>query len=200
MNSKSLATVDEYIGHLQMWREEIILLREIVLSTGLTETIKWGGPCYQWQQNNVVGLAAFKNYTGIWFFQGGMLEDKNHLLMNAQEGKTKAMRQWRFSSKNEILNAPICEYIFESIENFKIGKKKGAAPKEKNFILPQSLQSTLDADAGIYGKWILFSPSSQREFAEYISEAKRDTTRQYRLKKVVVLIRENKSLHDKYKK
>ncbi|MFZ1560883.1 MAG: DUF1801 domain-containing protein, partial [Saprospiraceae bacterium] len=106
MSSKSLASVDEYINHLQMWREEIPLLREIVLSKGLTETIKWAGPCYQWQKNNVVGLAAFKSYTAIWFFQGGLLEDKQQYLMNAQEGKTKAMRQWRFSSKNEILNAP----------------------------------------------------------------------------------------------
>lgn len=200
MSSKSLASVDEYIGHLQMWREEITLLREIVLSTGLTETIKWGGPCYQWQKNNVVGLAAFKSYTGIWFFQGGLLEDKQQYLMNAQEGKTKAMRQWRFSSKNEILNAPICEYIFESIENIKIGKKIVAAPKDNVFILPQLLQLSLAEDAGIYSKWLLFSPSCQREFAEYISEAKRDTTRQDRLKKVLELIRENKSLHEKYKK
>ena len=98
------------------------------------------------------------------------------------------------------MNAPICEYIFESLENFKIGKKIGATPKEKIIIIPQLLQSALDADSGIYGKWLLFSPSCQREFAEYISEAKRDTTRQDRLKKVLELIRENKSLHEKYKK
>ncbi|MBK7809125.1 MAG: YdeI/OmpD-associated family protein [Saprospiraceae bacterium] len=198
--SSKLTSVDEYIGHLQIWREEVTLLREIVLSTGLTETIKWGGPCYQWQQNNVVGLAAFKSYTGIWFFQGGLLDDKQQFLMNAQEGKTKAMRQWRFFSKNEILNAPIREYIFESIENFRIGKKIVATAKDKVVILPQLLQSTLDADAGLYEKWLLFSPSSQREFAEYISEAKRDTTRKDRLQKVLELIGENKNLHDKYKK
>ena len=198
--SSKLTSVDEYIGHLQIWREEVTLLREIVLSTGLTETIKWGGPCYQWQQNNVVGLAAFKSYTGIWFFQGGLLDDKQQFLMNAQEGKTKAMRQWRFFSKNEILNAPVREYIFESIENFKIGKKIVATAKDKVVILPQLLQSTLDVDAGLYEKWLLFSPSSQREFAEYISEAKRDTTRKDRLQKVLELIGENKNLHDKYKK
>ena len=198
--SSKLTSVDEYIGHLQIWREEVTLLREIVLSTGLTETIKWGGPCYQWQQNNVVGLAAFKSYTGIWFFQGGLLDDKQQFLMNAQEGKTKAMRQWRFFSKNEIQNAPIREYIFESIENFRIGKKIVATAKDKVVILPQLLQSTLDVDAGLYEKWLLFSPYSQREFAEYISEAKRDTTRKDRLQKVLELIGENKNLHHKYKK
>jgi len=198
--SSKLTSVDEYIGHLQIWREEVTLLREIVLSTGLTETIKWGGPCYLWQQNNVVGLAAFKSYTGIWFFQGGLLDDKQQFLMNAQEGKTKAMRQWRFFSKNEILNAPIREYIFESIENFKIGKKIVATANNKVVILPQLLQSRLEVDAYLYEKWLLFSPSSQREFAEYISEAKRDTTRKDRLQKVLELIGENKNLHDKYKK
>lgn len=110
------------------------------------------------------------------------------------------MRQWRFSSKNEILNAPIREYIFESIENYKFGKKIIAAPKEKIIIIPQLLQSALHSDSDSYGKWLLFSPSCQREFAEYISEAKRDTTRQDRLQKVLELISLNKSLHDKYKK
>ena len=198
--SSKLTSVDEYIGHLQIWKEEVTLLREIVLSTGLTETIKWGGPCYQWQQYNVVGLAAFKSYTGIWFFQGGLLDDKQQFLMNAQEGKTKAMRQWRFFSKNEIQNAPIREYIFESIENFRIGKKIVATANDKVAILPQLLQSSLEVDACLYEKWLLFSPSSQREFAEYISEAKRDTTRKDRLQKVLELIGENKNLHDKYKK
>lgn len=198
--SSKLTSVNEYIGHLQIWREEVTLLREIVLSTGLTETIKWGGPCYLWQQNNVVGLAAFKSYTGIWFFQGGLLDDKQQFLMNAQEGKTKAMRQWRFFSKNEIQNAPIREYIFESIENFRIGKKIVATANNKVVILPQLLQSRLEVDACLYENWLLFSPSSQREFAEYISEAKRDTTRKDRLQKVLELIGENKNLHDKYKK
>jgi uncharacterized protein YdeI (YjbR/CyaY-like superfamily) len=198
--SSKLTSVDEYIGHLQIWREEVTLLREIVLSTGLIETIKWGGPCYQWQQNNVVGLAAFKSYTGIWFFQGGLLEDKQQFMMNAQEGKTKAMRQWRFFSKNEIQNAPIRDYIFESIENFKIGKKIVAIANDKVVILPQLLQSTLDVNDSLYEKWLLFSPSSQREFAEYISEAKRDTTKLDRLQKIISLILQGRNLHDNYKK
>jgi len=44
------------------------------------------------------------------------------------------------------------------------------------------------------------SLSKQREYSEYISEAKRETTKVTRLKKITPLIEAGKGLHDKYKK
>jgi uncharacterized protein YdeI (YjbR/CyaY-like superfamily) len=197
---KSHLSVDEYIGQLQIWKEEISMLREIVLSVGLTETIKWGGPCYMWQNENVVGLAAFKTYIGLWFFQGGLLDDKLQYLMNAQEGKTKAMRQWRFSNKNEIMAAPIREYILESVENFKAGKKIKPVPQTSEIVIPEVLKTAIHCEPKLLERWQTFTLSSQKEFAGYISEAKRDTTREERLQKILHLILQGKNLHDKYKK
>lgn len=45
---------------------------------------------------NVIGLGAFKNHFAIWFFNGVFLKDEKQLLTNAQEGKTKALRQMHF--------------------------------------------------------------------------------------------------------
>lgn len=197
---KSYSSVDEYIGQLQMWKEEISLLREIVLSVGLTETIKWGSPCYMWEKENVVGLAAFKSYTGLWFFQGGLLEDKLQFLMNAQEEKTKAMRQWRFKNQNEILMAPIKEYIMESVEIFSSGRKIVAVKQSAEILIPELLRLAIEGNSTLHDKWATFSPSCRKEYAGYISEAKRDATRQDRLEKVITMILSGKGLHDQYKR
>jgi len=68
----------------------------------MTETIKWSAPVYTFEGKNLVGLGAFKSYVGLWFFQGSLLNDKKKKLINAQEGKIKALRQWRFNSVKEI--------------------------------------------------------------------------------------------------
>lgn len=82
--------VDEYIAHKSDWSEELKQLRSIMLSTGMEETVKWGGPVYTVNEKNVCGLAGFKNHCGIWFFNGVFLKDTQSLLVNAQES-TKAL-------------------------------------------------------------------------------------------------------------
>jgi uncharacterized protein YdeI (YjbR/CyaY-like superfamily) len=39
-----------------------------------------------------VGIGGFKSYFGLWFHQGALLTDKAGVLINAQEGRTKALR------------------------------------------------------------------------------------------------------------
>lgn len=197
---QSYKTVDEYMESLTTWKHEVSMLREIALSTGLDEGIKWGGPCYMYRGKNVVGLAAFKGYAGLWFFQGGLLEDKAGFLMNAQDGVTKAMRQWRFSSADEIKKAPITEYIFESIENFKNGQVIKPTAKSSSFETPAELNKALQAHPVMLEIWNSFPPSHRREYAEYVAEAKKEDTRQRRVEKVLEQINKRQGLNDKYKK
>ena len=93
--------VNAYLNKNQHFLQALEKLRKIMLKAGLEETYKWSFPVYTYQGKNIAGLGAFKNHFGVWFFQGSLLEDKGGYLMNAQEGKTKAMRQWRFENENE---------------------------------------------------------------------------------------------------
>lgn len=197
---KSVNSADEYFDGLDNWKEEVLLLRSIIINAGLTETIKWGGPCYTWGKDNIVGIAAFKGYAGLWFFQGGLLKDEKKYLMNAQEGKTKAMLQWRFTSKEEIQNASIADYIFESIENFKNGIKIKPVQKDRSFEVPTELLTILDQNSALSACWDMLSLSCKREYAEYITEAKRPETKQARLEKIIPMMMDRKGLNDKYKK
>ncbi|NJO87983.1 MAG: DUF1801 domain-containing protein, partial [Chloroflexia bacterium] len=91
-------SIEEYIENNPQWGKELTQLISIVRETGLEETIKWGAPTYTFNGKNIVGLGAFKSYVGLWFHQGALLADPEKKLINAQEGTTKALRQWRFNS------------------------------------------------------------------------------------------------------
>lgn len=179
------------------WTEELELLKSIIVKTELTETTKWGGIVYVLNGKNVLGIGGFKNYFTIWFFNGVLLQDKINVLVNAQEGVTKSLRQWRFSSKEEVNEATVLDYIQEAIENEKQGKN--SKPQKKEPIISELLQKELDADGNLADAFQKFSPYKQYEFLEYIETAKREETKRSRIEKIRPMIKENIGLNDKYR-
>ncbi len=108
-------TVDNYIKNTKQWNDELRQLRDILRATGLTETVKWGAPVYTNDDGkNIVGILGFKSYFGLWFFEGAALKDDNKVLINAQPGKTKMLRQWRMNSAAEIKPVLIKRYVKEA--------------------------------------------------------------------------------------
>jgi len=97
------------------WATELEILQTIISKNNLVETIKWGMPVYTHNGKNVVGITGFKNHFAIWFYKGVELKDDANVLVNAQEGITKSLRQWRFTSKSQINEKLILEYIEEAI-------------------------------------------------------------------------------------
>lgn len=179
------------------WSEELAFLKSIIVKTELVETTKWGGIVYVLNGKNVIGTGGFKNYFAIWFFNGVLLEDKKQLLVNAQEGVTKALRQWRFTSKEEVNEADVLNYIKEAIENEKQGKT--IKPKKKTPILSEFFQKELIASPELAVAFQKFSAYKQYEFLEYIESAKREETKHFRIEKIIPMILNSIGLNDKYR-
>ena len=123
-------SVDAFIKQSTQWREELTRLRDILRATSLQEEIKWGAPCYTHNGKNVVGIGAFKAYFGLWFHQGALLKDERNVLINAQEGRTNALRQWRMTSATEIKAASVKRYIRETIAQVDAGHEIKAASQK----------------------------------------------------------------------
>ena len=183
---------------INQWREELDVLHAIIVQTPLTETTKWGAPVYTFNGKNVVGIAGFKNYFALWFYQGVFLKDDAQVLINAQEQTTKALRQWRFSSKEEINHALIKAYIEEAIENVKLGKELKPTPKAK--VIDARFQNVLDEDENLNQQFLKLSPAKQNEFMEYVFSAKRVATKQQRIEKITPIVLSGKSMNEIYKK
>lgn len=122
--------VTDYINKAKKWKNEMTLLRRILLDSSLEESIKWGKPCYAFNNTNIIILQAFKEHCDLGFFKGGLLTDVKKKLIKAGE-HTQLGRQWRFLNDTEIVKSKtlIKTYIKEAIE---IEKKETPSFQNKN--------------------------------------------------------------------
>ena len=195
---KRYKTVDDYVAASDQWGPELAKIRDILNGTDLKEEVKWGAPCYTCDGKNVVGMAGFKSYFGLWFHQGALLKDDQKVLINAQEGKTQALRQWRMSSAKEIKPAVIKRYVKEAVQLARDGRSV-AMSKKKTVSIPPELAAALKKSRIAQQKFRELTPGRQRDYAEYIESAKREDTRKSRLKKIMPMIRQGIGLNDKYR-
>ncbi|SDI32986.1 YdeI/OmpD-associated family protein [Winogradskyella thalassocola] len=197
---QKVTSVEEYIEVNSHFSDALSILRRIINTTELEETIKWSMPTYCLNGKNVLGIGAFKNHFCIWFHHGIFLKDTQQLLYNAQEEKTKAMRQMRFETVADINEAAVLAYVKEAIENQHLGRAIKLQRNIKTIVIPNELKDLLKINSELKTCFKSLSLSKQREYCEYISEAKRATTKQTRLDKITPMIRKGIGLHDKYRK
>ena len=179
------------------WRQELSLLRQIVLECGLTEERKWGAPCYTYKSKNVLMLAALKSSACLSFFKGSLLSDEKKLL--EKPGKhSQAARLFRFTHLEQI--AEIKDYlkacIFEAIEIEKAGRK--VVFKSKPEPIPEELRKAMEDDPVLKTAFENLSPGRQRGYILHISKAKQSSTRISRIEKCTPMILNGIGLHDKY--
>ncbi|MBL7824779.1 MAG: YdeI/OmpD-associated family protein [Saprospiraceae bacterium] len=194
---KKITSVDQYIQSIPASRgKEISWLREIIMTNDLNleENIKWGTPVYSLNGKNVVGITAFKSYVGLWFFQGIFLKDPFKYLVNAQEGVTKAQRQWRFQDleqlklhKNHILDY-IKEATWNANNELEMKPKKNLEP----VVLSIEFETRLKENSEAFRNFYSLSKSHQRAYVSYINEAKRLKTKLIRIEKSLIMLVEKK--------
>lgn len=116
--------VDFYFDEAKKWKKEQEELREIALECQLTEELKWGTPCYTFQNSNIVLIHAFKEYCAFLFFKGALLSDTDGILIQ-QSKNVQAARQIRFTNLQEIKDQKtiLKTYIYQAIEIEKSGLK-----------------------------------------------------------------------------
>jgi uncharacterized protein YdeI (YjbR/CyaY-like superfamily) len=184
--------------HSHPWHEEVEALLCILRSMGMEETIKWGSPVFTYQGKNIVSAGGFQHFFTLWFYDGVFLQDALNVLITASAGKTKALRQWRFTDKSQINEIAIRSYIQEAMQNAASGislkPARSAMPE-----IPEELKSVLSEDQALATAFEKLTPFKQREYIEHISSAKRADTRRSRLEKAIPLILEGRGLNDQYR-
>ncbi|WP_343485727.1 YdeI/OmpD-associated family protein [Allomuricauda sp. d1] len=191
--------IEAYYSKEHHFKEGINQLRVLALKTEAEETYKWSLPVYTINNKNVFGICRFKDFFGVWFFNGALLSDQKKVLRNAQEGKTKAMRHWNFTSSQKIDENGVFNYMNEAIQNQKDGKVLVVGKPQKKFEIPEILKTSLSENPALKKAYDNFSLSKQREFCEYIQEAKQAATKSRRIDKILPMIKDGVGLHDRYR-
>jgi uncharacterized protein YdeI (YjbR/CyaY-like superfamily) len=180
-----------------LWVEELDLLISIINKTPLVETIKWGAPVYTYNGKNVLGVMGFKNFFTLWFYKGFFLKDEACVLINANEENTKSLRQWRFTTKEDIDEKLVLRYINEAIEIEEAGLE--LKPEKRIVAIPEALQAALNASPALAEAFAKLTPGRQKDYNEHIASAKQEKTQLARLEKIKPMIMSGIGLNDKYK-
>ena len=190
---------EEWTKYNGNWAEANEKIQQVVNETELVKEFKWGGDIYTFNKKNVLAFSGFKNHFALWFHNGVFLKDQYKVLVNANEEKTKALRQWRFNSADEIDVEKVREYVLEAIQLVKDGKEikpQKSVPKEVDGILKE----TLNQNNKLFTSFKALTSGRQKEYIEYIDEAKQEKTKISRIEKIKPMILEGKGLNDKYRK
>lgn len=197
-NKKSLTNpkVDWFFNKQTKWQQEYGMLRDIILSTGLTEELKWGCPCYLFNEGNVVLIHGFKEYCAVLFFKGALLKDENTVLIQQTEN-VQAARQMRFAGINEIkeMKSILKAYIKEAIAAEKAGLKV-KMKKTSEFKMPEELKIRLDEIPSFKKAFYALTPGRQRGYLLYFGSAKQAKTREARIEKYMQQILDGKGIDD----
>ena len=188
--------VDWYFSKNEKWENEIKKLRMIILDCGLNEELKWGCPCYTFNNSNIVLIHVFKEYCAVLFFKGALLNDANGILIQQTENVQSA-RQARFTSVQEIvkLEKILKAYIYEAIEVENAGLKV-KLKKTSDYKIPEEFQKRLDKNKALKTAFEKLSPGRQRAYIFYFSQAKQSKTREERVEKYLKKILNGKGLDD----
>ena len=193
---KTNPKVDWYFNKERKWQEEVKQLRMIVLSSGLTEELKWGHPCYTLNKNNVVLIHDFKEYCALLFHKGALMKDPKDILIQQTENVQSA-RQIRFTSLKEIvkLKTTIKAYIKEAIAIEKTGLKV-EMKKTSEYKMSEEFKNELNENSELKTAFEALTPGRQRGYLLYFSAPKQSKTREARVKKYIKQIIDGKGLTD----
>lgn len=188
--------VDWFFAKATKWQEEYAELRRIILDCGLTEELKWGCPCYTFQNANIVLIHGFKEYCALLFHKGALMKDESGILIQQTENVQSA-RQIRFTGVEEIykMEQNVKSYIKEAIEVEKAGLKV-EMKKTTEFKMPEEFQSVLEDMPELKKAFYALTPGRQRGYLLYFSQPKQSKTRESRIEKYLDKILKGQGLDD----
>ena len=188
--------VDWFFDKDTKWQKEYEKLRTIILECGLMEELKWGCPCYTFENTNIILIHGFKEYCALLFFKGALLNDPDGILIQ-QTKNVQSARQIRFTNAREIgkMEKKLKAYVYEAIEVEKAGLKV-KLKKTSDFKIPEEFQKKLNKNAGLKKAFEELTPGRQRAYIFYFSQAKQSKTREERVEKYIKKILGGKGLDD----
>lgn len=166
----------------RLWSGGLQDLRRICLGVGLTETVKWGHPCYMHAGRNIAIIGAFRGDFRLSFFDAALMKDPEGVL-EMQGANARHRDMFRFTASDQVaVREPVIRaYLTEAMGYAEAGIKP---PKDESEIdLPEELVEALDADPELAEAFHRLTPGRQRSYVIALNGAKASATRMARIAK-----------------
>ena len=209
MPSKS-PKVDAYIKKSPEFSQPIMAkVRKLAhqANPDIIESIKWSCPCFE-HEGIVLGIGAFKKHVAIRFWRGKQIPDPNNLF--GDDGCNNEMGSIKASDVSDLpADKVLVRYIKAACKQNEVQAKQRAAEKKsgvkktkkkpvRTVTVPDDFAAALQKKKKALATFDGFSYSHRKEYVEWITEAKREETRERRIKQAIEWLAEGKSRHWKY--
>jgi uncharacterized protein YdeI (YjbR/CyaY-like superfamily) len=200
-----ISQVDGYIAKAAPFARPILLhLRDVVheAAPGVQEAIKWSRPFFLYRGIILGNMAAFKQHCsfGLW---GAQIATELR-----SEGIASGEAMGSFGRIASVEDLPrretLLNYVRRAAQAIEVGERTNSLSRAKvakpALPVPEALIAALGKNRAAATRFESMSPSCQREYCEWIAEAKREETRQKRLATALEWIAEGKSRNWKYER
>ncbi len=158
------------------------------------ETLKWGMPAFMYKGEILASMAAFKQHATFGFWRGSEV---------LGDGQAKLDAMGQFGRLRSVADLPDPETLRDLIGRAMELTEAGVKPVRNKtvkaeLVVPEDLQAALQQNKAAAATFAAFPPSCRREYAEWVSEAKRPETRAKRIAQAVEWMAEGKRRHWKY--
>lgn len=165
------------------WAGGLAALRRLCLQAGLTETVKWGHPCYMHAGRNIAIMGAFRGDFRLTFFNAALMKDPDGVL-ERQGPNTAHPDAIRFTGNAQVeaMAATILRYLAEAMGYAEAGVKPPRDDSAPD--LPEELVEAMDADPELAEAFHRLTPGRQKSHVLHIGGTKTPTTRVNRITKL----------------
>ena len=193
--------VDAYIERAAPFAQEILRHWRATVHAHcpeVVETIKWGFPNFTYRDRIRTGMAAFKAHCSIGFWHGAAAVGAAHAKDGAMGdlGRVASLQDLPAPAEQQAILRRAMRLIEDGV---KARPAKAAAPRPP-LATPDDLGAALQANAAARATFEAFPPSQQREYIEWIVEAKQTATREKRLAQAIAWMAEGKRRNWKYER
>ena len=187
--------VDAYIKKAPPFARPILThLRKIVHKgcPRCEEAMKWQMPFFDYS-GPICFMASFKHHAAFGFWKGKLLFGKEHQGAMEHFGRLTSIED--LPTENELIG-----YVRKAakLNEHGIKKRRPKSNANRRVVVPHDLKSALMKNAKARKTFENFSYSHKKEYVQWVTDAKRDETRQRRLKTAIQWMARGKPQNWKY--
>jgi uncharacterized protein YdeI (YjbR/CyaY-like superfamily) len=202
---KKIKEIDAYISKSADFAKPILLhIRELVHITcpEVEEKIKWGFPHFDYMNDMMCSMAAFKQHAIMGFWKAPLMKDK--ALLEKARSEESMGHLGKITSLKELPgDKKLVAYIKEAMKLNELGIKLPAKTKsteKKEIATPEYFKQALSKNKKALQVFENYAYSHRKEYIEWITGAKTELTRNKRMATAIEWLSEGKSRNWQYKK
>ena len=195
---KTDARIDAYIDEAEDFAKPILnQLRALVLQAcpDVAEAIKWNMPFFTLGGKNLANMAAFKQHAAFGFWEGLGVETPKSGEAMGHFGKIRSLDD--LPGESELV--AMIRSVAERLRTEPITVKKTKPMPAKVPPMPAHFGTALAANSAAQKTFDQFPPGHQRDYIQWVTEAKRPETRVKRIATAVEWMAEGKERNWKYR-